>query len=127
MAKIDVLERQLPKEEAQGVPAVRYAASALPLLTPQAQGVLGQMLPLILREAGQGRTVEVYGTASSDEMDAKLVVSVKTDLSAEEAFALWDRVGDAVQERTAVLPPQQQDTALDIAVEVFWNADHAAC
>ena len=128
MAKMEtVLEQQKPRWKAQENPAVRYAASALPLLTPDVQELLNKMLPLMLREAGAGRLVEVYGTAPSDEMEAQLVVSVKTDLSAREAFALWDHLGDRVQEWTATLPKSQQSIASEIAVEVLWSADNAAC
>ncbi len=105
---------------------ITYSSSAYLLLTPEVQDVLDRMLPLVLREVGIGPKIEVYGTAASDEIEAHLVVSVKTELPAEEAFALWDRVGDAVQEWTAALPTPQQDTALDIAVEVLWDVDHAA-
>lgn len=128
MAKMEtVLEQQKPRGKAQEKPAVRYAASALPLLTPDVQNLLNKMLPLMLRESGAGRRVEVYGTAPSDEMEAQLVVSVKTDLSAKEAFALWDHLGDRVQEWTATLPISQQSIASEIAVEVLWSADNAAC
>lgn len=128
MAKLEtMLEQQKPRWKPQEKPAVRYAASALPLLTPDVQKLLDKMLPLILREAGAGLMVEVYGTAPSDEMEVQLVVSVKTNLSAKEAFALWDHLGDRVQEWTATLPKSQQSIASDIAVEVLWSADDAAC
>ncbi len=135
MAKAEiVLEQHLPTRGewngrgtfSQNGTQITYSNSAYFLLTPEVQEVLEEMLALVLREVGIGPKLEVYGTAASDEMEAHLVVSVKTDLPAREAFALWERLGDAVQEWTAALPTPQQDTALDIAVEVLWDADHAA-
>lgn len=132
MARMETaLKQQLPRWNVQEKPPKEkspavYAASVLPLLTPDTQGLLDEMLPLILREA-EGHTLEVYGTVASDEMNAQVVVSLKTDLPAEEAFALWDHLGDAVQEWTASLPKSQQDVAFGIAVEVLWNVGHAAC
>ena len=135
MAKAEVALEQHPiiRDGWNGIEAIHqdsvsivYSNSAYFLLTPEVQDVLDKMLPLVLREVGIGSKIEVYGTAASDEIEAHLVVSVKMELSAEEAFALWDRAGDAVQEWTAALPTPQQAMALDIAVEVLWNVDHAA-
>lgn len=105
---------------------INYSNSVYFLLTPEVQDTLDRMLPLVLREVGIAPNIEVYGTAASDEIEAHLVVSVKTELSAEKAFALWDRVGDAVQEWTATLPMPQQEIALGVVVEVLWDAGHAA-
>jgi hypothetical protein len=111
-------------------PQVLYSTSAQSLLTLEVQEVLDGMLILLLREireaAGVGPRLEVYSTLAADEMEAHLVISAGTDLPAEEAFALWDHLGDAVQKWTTTLSELQEEIALSIAIEVLWSVDRAA-
>jgi hypothetical protein len=138
MAKAEVELEQLPptREDRNGGTFVEESLpvgcrdSAHPLLTPEVQEVLDGMLPLVFRgvneAGGVGQRVEVYGTPAYDEIEAHLVVSVWTELPAEEAFSLWDRLGDAIQDWTASLPKSQENIAIDIAIEVLWSVDSAA-
>ncbi len=95
-------------------------------LPASVQEVLAEMLQIVARESENAQQIEVYRTAASDEIESHLVISVRTDLPAADAFALWDRIGDAVQDWTHTLPEPQEDIALSIAVEVLWSVAHAA-
>ena len=118
-----VLEREAAH---QAVPAADSGLTGLPL-PASVQEVLTEMLQIVGRESKNiPQQIEVYRTPASDEIEAHLVIFVKTDLPAADAFALWDRIGDAVQDWTRTLPKPQEDIALGIAVEVLWSVAHAA-
>ena len=118
-----VLERDAVHEDR---PAADDSIPGL-LLPPSVQEVLDGILQVVRRESKDvRRQVKVYQTAAAAEIETHLVVSVETDLPAAEAFALWDRIGDAVQNWTMTLPKPQENVALGIAVEVLWSVDHAA-
>ena len=111
-------------------PAVVYSESARALLTPEVREVLDGVLAMVFDRARQEGTdlekVEVYGTRARDEIGARLIVSIQTDLPADPAFALWDMLSDAVQDWTTTLPKAQEDIALDlISLEVGWSVDSA--
>ena len=118
-----VLEREVAHT---GKPVADSGLTGLLLPAPVQEIVTG-MLQIVSREGkGVQQRIEIYRTIASDEIEAQLVISVQTELSVTDAFALWDRIGDAVQAWTTALPKPQEDIALDIAVEVLWSVDHAA-
>ena len=100
-----------------------YHASTHPLLTPEVQAVLEGMLRVLLNRARQAGVepsrIEVYGTPVYEEIESRLIVSVWLPLFLDAAFALWDKLSDAIEEWTFTLPETQARILLDrIALEV---------
>lgn len=112
-------------------PAVVFHESARALMTPDVREVLGGVLSVVYdrarQEAVEPARVEVYATSACEEIGARLIVSIQTDLPADPAFALWDALSDAVQDWTSTLPKAQEDIALDlISLEVEGSLNSAA-
>ena len=127
MAAVEMEVQARSGTSLESIPVV-YNDSAYRMITPQVRevldGVLRVMLAQIREEAVKPERVEVYGTPDYDEMKGNVIVRVWTEMGAEPASALWDRLADAVQAWTETLPKPQADIAYDlIGTEVHWSVD----